>query len=188
MRRRNVAFAFAVLAAVMITAMVRAGGGRRRRPPGSQREVRSPLRPAGKPRHLDRRQRLGQDLQHRRGCPDLRLRAKYLGLEGTVIQAHIHFGKHAVNGGITVFLCGTAAAPGPAGTPVCPPDGGVEAVVSRTVVAAGIPPTRDARHRGGKLGRAPGRDAERTHHANVHSTKWPGGEIRAQISPRNARH
>ena len=58
----------------------------------------------------------------------------YSGLEGTVTQAHIHFGKRAVNGGITVFLCGTAASPGPAGTPTCPAEG----TVSRTVTAADI--------------------------------------------------
>ena len=28
-------------------------------------------------------------------------------------QAHIHFGQFAVNGGISAFLCGTAASPGP---------------------------------------------------------------------------
>ena len=37
----------------------------------------------------------------------------YSGLEGTVTQSHIHFGKRAVNGGVSVFLCGTAAAPAP---------------------------------------------------------------------------
>ena len=47
----------------------------------------------------------------------------YSGLEGTVQQAHIHFGKRAINGGVTVFLCGTAVSPGPAGTPTCPQEG-----------------------------------------------------------------
>ena len=34
----------------------------------------------------------------------------------------IHFGKRAVNGGISIWLCQTAAAPAPAGTnpPMCP--------------------------------------------------------------------
>jgi hypothetical protein len=58
----------------------------------------------------------------------------YSGLEGSVIQSHVHFGKRAVNGGVSFFLCGTAAAPGPAGTPTCPADG----TVSRTVTAAEI--------------------------------------------------
>ena len=49
-------------------------------------------------------------------------------------QAHIHFGKRAVNGGISVFLCGTAGFPGPAGTPTCPQSG----TVTRTASAADI--------------------------------------------------
>jgi hypothetical protein len=189
MRRRNVAFAFAVLAAVLVTAMVRAGGG------GGQDDQRD---------HRGQIDRLS-GLQEN---PDISTVAKgsvrifnidedartfeyelrYEGLEGTVVQAHIHFGKHGVNGGVTVFLCGTAAAPGPAGTPVCPPDGGVEAVVSRTVVAADILPPGtqgiEAMNFEELL------DAMRSGHtyANVHSTKWPGGEIRAQITPRSADH
>ena len=105
---------------------------------------------------------------------------RYSGLEGTVTQSHIHFGKRAVNGGVSVFLCGTAAAPGPAGTPTCPADG----TVKRTVTAADIiGPTGQ--------GIEPGSFAELAAalrsgaaYANVHSTKWPGGEIRAQINDR----
>ena len=41
----------------------------------------------------------------------------YSGLSAPATVAHIHFGKRAVNGGVTVFLCGTAVSPGPAGTP-----------------------------------------------------------------------
>ena len=40
-------------------------------------------------------------------------------LEGAVLQAHIHFGQHGVNGGISVFLC-TNLGNGPAGMPTCP--------------------------------------------------------------------
>lgn len=106
----------------------------------------------------------------------------YSDLEGTVQQAHIHFGKRAVNGGITVFLCGTAASPGPAGTPTCPQSG----TVSRTVGAGDILAPAVA---GTPQGIEAANFAElaaalRAGHAyaNVHSTKWPGGEIRAQIA------
>ena len=63
----------------------------------------------------------------------------YSGLEGTVLQAHIHFGKRAINGGISLFLCANLGN-GPAGTPTCPQSG----TVSRTVPAS---PTSSARHR-----------------------------------------
>lgn len=105
----------------------------------------------------------------------------YSGLEGTVQQSHIHFGKRALNGGITVWLCGTATSPGPAGTPTCPQSG----MVTRTVGVGDILAP-------GTQGIEAGNFAElvaalRAGHAyaNVHSTKWPGGEIRAQINDEN---
>ena len=41
---------------------------------------------------------------------------------GTVTQAHIHFGKEHVAGGVMVFLCRNVA--GPAGVPACPDNTG----------------------------------------------------------------
>lgn len=103
----------------------------------------------------------------------------YSGLEGTVLQSHIHFGKRAVNGGITVFLC-TNLGNGPAGTPACPPDG----TVSRTVTAADIiGPSGQGIEPGAFDELAAALRAGATY-ANVHSSKWPGGEIRAQINDR----
>jgi len=105
-------------------------------------------------------------------------------LEGTVQQAHIHFGKAGVNGGIAMFLCGTTASPGPAGTPTCPATG----AVSRTVGAADIlSPAVGTTNQGIPAGVAGWEElvaALRAGHAyaNVHSSLWPGGEIRAQIN------
>ena len=64
----------------------------------------------------------------------------YRGLQGSVVQAHVHFGQVGVNGGIVFWLCGTESAPGPAGTPTCPQDG----TVSGTVTAADILATAPA--------------------------------------------
>jgi hypothetical protein len=106
----------------------------------------------------------------------------YSGLEGTVLQAHIHFGKRGVNGGVTLFLCGTAASPGPAETPTCPQEG----TVSRTAVAADIvaPGTQGIEASNYEELAA----ALRAGHAyaNIHSSKWTGGEIRAQINDGDA--
>jgi hypothetical protein len=105
----------------------------------------------------------------------------YSGLEGTVLQAHIHFGKRAVNGGVTVFLCGTAASPGPAGTPTCPESG----TVSRTVAASDIlAPGTQGIEAGNYEELVAAMRAGHTY-ANIHSSKWPGGEIRAQINDRD---
>ncbi len=101
----------------------------------------------------------------------------YSGLEGNVLQAHVHFAKPGVNGGISFFLCGTAASPGPMGTPVCPQSG----TVARTIGAADIlGPTPQGIE---AMNFAEIATAMRAGHAyaNVHSDKWPGGEIRAQI-------
>ncbi|MDH5212207.1 MAG: CHRD domain-containing protein, partial [Betaproteobacteria bacterium] len=57
-------------------------------------------------------------------------------LEGDVTQAHIHFGQAGVNGGITIWLCGTASLPGPGGTPSC--QGPREGTASRIVTAADV--------------------------------------------------
>ncbi len=104
----------------------------------------------------------------------------YSGLEGTVTQSHIHFGKLAVNGGISIWLCGTAALPGPAGTPVCPASGSVTRTVTAAEVvgpaAQGIDTLQFAEIIAAiRAGRA---------YANVHSSRFPGGEIRAQINDR----
>jgi CHRD domain-containing protein len=104
---------------------------------------------------------------------------RFNGLEGTVTQSHIHFGKPAINGGISIWLCQTAAAPAPAGTnpPTCPQSGTVQGDVDASDVVGpagqGIEP--------GAFGEIIA--AMRAGHAyvNVHSSKWLGGEIRAQI-------
>lgn len=103
----------------------------------------------------------------------------YSGLEGTVAQSHIHFGKPAVNGGISIWLCETAALQSPsASTPTCPQEGTVTGEIGMTDV---IGPAGQ--------GIAAGELAEilaamRAGHAyaNVHSSKFPGGEVRAQIN------
>ena len=53
---------------------------------------------------------------------------------GTVTQAHIHFGKHHVAGGIIVFFC-TNLNNGPKGTQTCPANGGT---VTGTLTAADV--------------------------------------------------
>jgi hypothetical protein len=105
----------------------------------------------------------------------------YSGLEGNVQQSHVHFGKPGINGGISFFLCGTAGfqppAPAPA-PPTCPQSGTVEDDI---VAADVIGPTGQGIEVGNL---AEILAAMRAGHAyaNVHSTKWPGGEIRAQLN------
>lgn len=106
-------------------------------------------------------------------------------LEGTVTQSHIHFGQRSVNGGISAWLCETATNPSPsASTPACPMPGGTvtgtitpEEVVGPT--GQGIAPREfEELVAAIRAGRA---------YANVHSSKFPGGEIRGQIDDRDQR-
>jgi hypothetical protein len=103
----------------------------------------------------------------------------YADLEGAVQQAHIHFGQSGVNGGITVFLC-TNLGNGPAGTQPCPAP---PATISGSITAADVVGSAAAQ------GIAAGEWEELlaamragVTYVNVHSTKFPGGEIRAQLA------
>ena len=118
----------------------------------------------------------------------LAYRLTYSGLEGSVTQAHIHFGQRGVNGGISVWLCGNATGPGvtpaiipPTGTQPCPATSGtVEGTIRASDVvgpaAQGIAP--------GELDELMRAIRAGVTYANVHSTKFPGGEIRGQVRAR----
>jgi hypothetical protein len=111
-------------------------------------------------------------------------RLSYGGLEGDVTQAHIHFGAKstAPPGNISAFLCSNLGN-GPAGTPLCP--GTREGTVRGTITPAQVV---------GPAGQgiAPGEYAELLRairagatYANLHTTKYGPGEIRAQIERGN---
>jgi hypothetical protein len=101
----------------------------------------------------------------------------YDNLEGTVLQSHVHFGKTAINGGISFFLCSNLGN-GPAGTPTCPQSGTVEGEVEAADV---IGPTAQGIEAGNLAEIVAAMRAGHAY-ANVHSSKWPTGEIRAQIN------
>jgi len=105
-------------------------------------------------------------------------RLTYDALEGDVTQSHVHFGQKSVNGGISFFLCTNGAAPAGPLPATCP--------VGPAVVTGVITPD----HIIGPLGQGIEAAAfaevvealrDGTAYANVHSSKWPGGEIRGQL-------
>lgn len=102
----------------------------------------------------------------------------YQGLQGDVRQSHIHFGQRGVNGGISVFLCQTATNPDPTGgAPTC---GASPATMTGTLTAANIiGPTGQgiAATEFAELVRAIRAGVA---YVNVHTSLFPGGEIRGQ--------
>lgn len=98
-------------------------------------------------------------------------------LEGTVTQAHIHFGQRGVNGGISVFLCtnlGNSTIP----VPACPPP---PATIAGTIRPSDVIGPEGQGIEPGAFDELVAAIREGTAYANVHSTKWPGGEIRGQL-------
>jgi hypothetical protein len=108
----------------------------------------------------------------------------YSDLEGAVQQSHIHIGQKGVNRGITVFLC-TNLGNGPAGTQACPaPPATITGTITAADVSPNIPATAGARTQGldpGELDELIKAMRAGATYVNVHSSKWPGGEIRSQI-------
>ena len=105
---------------------------------------------------------------------------RYEGLEGgTSLFAHVHFGERAVAGGVSFFLCGGGGHPA-----ACPNvSGTVEGDVTPADVIGpngqGIEPGSFAEIlKGMQTGNA---------YANIHTTRWPAGEIRGQINDRDQR-
>jgi hypothetical protein len=102
----------------------------------------------------------------------------YTGLSTPVTQSHIHFGRVHTAGGIMVFFCTNVTTPQPAGIPVCPATGGevtgvrsagdVKAIAGQNVSASDFDALTDALF-------------SNTAYANIHTTKFPAGEIRGQI-------
>ena len=112
----------------------------------------------------------------------------YRELEGAVQQAHIHLGQKGVNGGITVFLCSNLGN-GPAGTQPCPaPPATITGTIRPADVSPNIPATAAARAQGlepGEFDELVRAIRAGVTYVNVHSTKFPGGEIRSQLGDEN---
>jgi hypothetical protein len=103
----------------------------------------------------------------------------YRDLQADITQSHIHLGKPLTNGGIAVWLCGTAALPGPAGTPACA--GARTGGASGVITAASVIGPAGQGISAGEFAELLGHIRRGRAYANVHSVQSPGGEIRGQI-------
>jgi CHRD domain len=98
---------------------------------------------------------------------------------GDVTAAHIHFAERHVAGGVIAFLCGGG------GKPACTePDGRFEG----DITAADIIGPADQGLEAGNLAEAIRALRNRAVYANVHTARWPEGEIRGDITRRGHGH
>ena len=103
----------------------------------------------------------------------------YSDLEGGVVtQAHIHFGQRSVSGGVIAFLCGGST------KPACPAS---PATVTGTITAADVIGPNGQGIEAGSFDEAVRAIRAGTVYANVHTTRWPSGEIRGQVNDQNQR-
>jgi hypothetical protein len=98
---------------------------------------------------------------------------------GKILFAHVHFGQKGVAGGVSFFLCDNSTVPV---AQACPDDGTGSGSVSGDITAANVIGPNGQ-------GIEPGSFAEIVRamqagvaYANIHTTRWPGGEIRGQIN------
>jgi hypothetical protein len=99
----------------------------------------------------------------------------YDGIGTAVLAAHIHLGQFSVNGGVMAFLCGGGGAPACAAAP-----GGV---VTGEITAARIIGPAGQGVAAGEFVEFVAAIRNGVAYANVHSTQFPGGEVRGQLQP-----
>ena len=114
---------------------------------------------------------------------EINYKLTYKGFRTNVTQAHLHLGKRAVNGGVMVFLCSNVG--GPAGTPACPndanDDGTFSGTVTGTLTAASVVGPAAQGIAAGEFAEVIAAIRANAAYANVHSTQFPGGEVRDQV-------
>jgi CHRD domain len=112
---------------------------------------------------------------------EISYRLRYADLEGTVTQAHIHFGGRHQSGDISVFLC-TNLGNGPAGTQACP---AAPATIAGTIRPADVIGPAGQGIAAGEFDELVDAIRAGVTYANVHSSLYPAGEIRAQLRDRD---
>ncbi len=110
----------------------------------------------------------------------------YSGLEDTNRQAHIHFGQRFVAAGISLFLCQTTSFPDATGlAPTCPQTAQGATTVKGNLTRFNLVGPSAQGIAGGATGGTAAEFAEIVNairsgltYVNVHTNKFPGGEIR----------
>ena len=100
-------------------------------------------------------------------------RLVYADLSGPPAAAHIHVGQKNVNGGVSVFFCGGG------GQPPCPAT--TSGTVTGTITAANVVGPTAQGFNVGDLAAVERAIKAGVTYANMHTAKFPAGEIRGQV-------
>ena len=113
------------------------------------------------------------DLTFTMTSTQITFRLVYADLSGPPAAAHIHVGQKNVNGGVSVFFCGGG------GQPACP--AATSGTVTGTITAANVVGPTAQGFNVGDLAAVERAIKAGVTYANMHTTKFPGGEIRGQV-------
>src|SRR5947207_3965583 len=97
-------------------------------------------------------------------------------LTSNLIVSHIHFGKTHVAGGVMIFLCGGDS------QPACP--AATSGEIQGTISAANVTGPTGQGITAGDLASALRAVRQHAAYVNVHTTRFPGGELRGQVATR----
>ena len=99
----------------------------------------------------------------------------YADLSGPPLVAHVHIGQVGVAGGVSFFLCGGST------KPPCPQStsGSVSGTVTATDIIGPVPQGFNP----GDLASVIAAIQHNVSYANMHTTKFPAGQIRGQLVP-----
>jgi hypothetical protein len=98
-------------------------------------------------------------------------------LSTPLVVAHLHFAPTKVAGGVMIFLCGGG------NQPVCP--AATSGTITGMITAANVTGPANQGINPGDLDSALEAVGEGLSYANMHTTKFPGGEIRGQLRRRS---
>ena len=94
-------------------------------------------------------------------------------LSSTLTVAHLHFAPSKVAGGVMIFLCGGG------NQPACP--AATSGTITGTITAANVTGPGGQGITAGDLDSALAAVRDNLSYANMHTTIFPGGEIRGQV-------
>jgi hypothetical protein len=102
----------------------------------------------------------------------------FSGLSTPLIVSHLHFAPTKVAGGVMIFLCGGG------NQPPCP--SATSGTITGTITADNVTGPVGQGINAGDLASALEAVREGSAYANMHTTKFPGGEIRGQVVRRKS--